>query len=87
MATMRDVAERAGVSVTSVSHVINETRPVSDKLRRRVLAAMDDLGYQPNRLARSLRRGQTHTIGMIIPDNANPFFAEMARGVEDTSFK
>lgn len=87
IATMRDVAERAGVSVTTVSHVINETRPVSDELRRRVLASMDDLGYQPNRLARSLRRGQTHTIGMIIPDSANPFFAEMARGVEDTSFK
>jgi LacI family transcriptional regulator len=84
---MRDVAERAGVSVTTVSHVINETRPVSDELRRRVLASMDELGYQPNRLARSLRRGQTHTIGMIIPDNANPFFAEMARGVEDTSFE
>jgi LacI family transcriptional regulator len=84
---MRDVAERAGVSVTTVSHVINETRPVSDELRRRVLVAMDELGYQPNRLARSLRRGQTHTIGMIIPDNANPFFAEVARGVEDASFE
>jgi LacI family transcriptional regulator len=84
---MRDVAGRAGVSVTTVSHVINETRPVSDELRRRVSAAMDELGYQPNRLARSLRRGQTHTIGMIIPDSANPFFAEVARGVEDTSFE
>jgi LacI family transcriptional regulator len=84
---MRDVAERADVSVTTVSHVINETRPVSDELRRRVLAAMDELGYQPNRLARSLRRGQTHTIGMIIPDSSNPFFAEIARGVEDTSFE
>jgi LacI family transcriptional regulator len=83
---MRDVAERARVSVTTVSHVINATRPVSDERRERVLTAMDELGYQPNRLARSLRRGQTHTIGMIIPDNANPFFAEMARGVEDTSF-
>ncbi len=83
---MRHVAERAGVSVTTVSHVINETRPVSEELRQRVLAAMDELGYQPNRLARSLRRGKTHTFGMIIPDNANPFFAEMARGVEDTSF-
>jgi LacI family transcriptional regulator len=84
---MRDVAERAGVSVTTVSHVINETRPVSDKLRERVLAAMDELGYQPNRLARSLRRGHTHTIGMIVPDSTNPFFAEVARGVEDTSFE
>ena len=85
--TMRDVAERANVSVTTVSHVINDTRPVSYELRQRVLAAMDELGYQPNRLARSLRRGQTHTIGMIIPDSSNPFFAEVARGVEDTSFK
>lgn len=59
---MRAVAECAGVSVTTVSQVINETRPVSDELRRRVLTAMDELGYQPNRLARSLRRGQTHTI-------------------------
>lgn len=84
---MRHVAERANVSVTTVSHVINETRPVSDELRQRVLAAMDELGYQPNLLARSLRQGKTHTIGMIIPDNANPFFAEMSRGVEDTSFE
>ena len=84
---MRDVAERAGVSITSVSHVINETRPVSDELRQRVLDAMDELGYQPNRLARSLRRGRTRTIGLIIPDSANPFFAEVARGIEDTSFE
>lgn len=84
--TMRDVAERAGVSVTTVSHVINETRPVSDELRDRVRSAMDQLGYRPNRLARSLRQGRTYTIGMIVPDSANPFFAEMARHVEDATF-
>jgi LacI family transcriptional regulator len=84
---MRDVAERAGVSVTTVSHVINETRPVSDGLRERVLAAIHELGYQPNVLARSLRQGKTHTIGMIAPDSTNPFFAEVARGVEDASFE
>ena len=84
---MRDVAERASVSVTTVSHVINETRPVSDELRRRVLAAIGELGYQPNVLARSLRRGETHTIGMIVPDSANPFFADLARGIEDISFE
>jgi LacI family transcriptional regulator len=84
---MQQVAERAGVSVTTVSHVINETRPVSDELRERVLAVVAELGYQPNVLARSLRRGETHTIGAIIPDNANPFFAEVVRGVEDTSFE
>ena len=84
---MRDVAERAGVSVTSVSHVINETRPVSYELRERVLAAMEELGYQPNRLACSLRSGKTQTIGMIVPDSADPFFAEVARGIEDTAFE
>jgi LacI family transcriptional regulator len=84
---MRDVAERARVSVTTVSHVVNDTRPVSEELRQRVLQAMRELGYQPNQLARSLRRGQTHIIGMIIPDSTNPFFAEVARGVEDTSFE
>jgi len=84
---MREVAEQAQVSVTTVSHVINDTRPVSDELRAKVTAAMDELGYQPNRLARSLRRGETHTIGMIIPDGVNPFFAEVARGIEDTGFE
>lgn len=84
---MRDVAERANVSVTTVSHVINETRPVSDELRGRVLSAMVELGYQPNALARSLRRKETHTIGMIVPDSVNPFFAEVARGIEDASFE
>ncbi len=84
---MRDVAKQAGVSVTTVSHVVNETRPVSDELRRRVITAMTELGYQPNALARSLRRKQTHTLGMIVPDSANPFFAEVARGIEDTSFE
>jgi LacI family transcriptional regulator len=84
---MRDVAERAGVSVTSVSHVINKTRPVSYELRERVLAAMEELGYQPNRLARSLRSGKTQIIGTIVPDSADPFFAEVARGIEDTAFE
>ncbi len=83
---MRDVAEQAGVSVTTVSHVMNQSRPVSDELRARVLSAMQELGYKPNRLARSLRQGRTYTIGMIVPDSANPFFAEVARGIEDTTF-
>lgn len=85
--TMRDVAERAGVSVTSVSHVINQTRVVSDDIRERVLTAMDELGYQPNALARSLRRKETYTIGVIMTNSADPFFAEITRGVEDTCFE
>ena len=83
---MRDVAERAGVSVTTVSHVINGTRHVSDELRNRVLEAMQALAYQPNALARSLRRNESCTIGMILPDAMNPYFAEIARSIEDTSF-
>jgi LacI family transcriptional regulator len=86
MVTIRDVATRAGVSPTTVSHVINATRPVSADLRSRVEAAMAELGFQPNALARSLRRKRTHTLGLIVPDSANPFFAEVGRGIEDTSF-
>jgi LacI family transcriptional regulator len=85
--TMKDVAKKAGVSVTTVSHVINKTRKVSDGLSQLVLAAMEELGYQRNALARSLRRKKTHTIGMILPDSSNPFFAEVARGIEDSSFQ
>jgi LacI family transcriptional regulator len=84
---MRDVAERAAVSVTTVSHVINQTRPVSEDLQERVHQAMRELGYQPNALARSLRRRETYIIGLILPDSADPFFAEVARGIEDTCFE
>lgn len=87
MITMRDVAERAGVSIATVSHVINETRPVSNELKARVLEAMQVLGYQPNLLARGLRRGETRTIGLIASDIADPFFAEMARCIEDAGFE
>jgi LacI family transcriptional regulator len=86
MPTIKDVARAAGVSITTVSHVINDTRFVSDELRARVLAAMEELDYRPNILARSLRRGETKTIGLVVPDNSNPFFAEMARTVEDLGF-
>ncbi len=84
---MRDVAEQARVSVTTVSHIINQTRPVSPEVQERVRQAMRELGYQPNALARSLRRRETHTIGLILPDSADPFFAEVARGIEDTCFE
>ena len=88
--TQEDVARMAGVSRATVSYVINNRTDgnvrISEETRCRVLEAIEELGYRPNVLARSLRRGQTHTIGMIVPDNTNPFFAEVARGVEDTSF-
>jgi LacI family transcriptional regulator len=87
MITIREVAETAGVSYATVSHVINNTRLVSPETRERVLAAMDALHYRPNALARSLRQGKTNTIGLVLPDSANPFFAEISRSIEDEAFK
>ena len=87
MTTIREVAESAGVSYATVSHVINNTRLVSPETRERVLAAMDTLNYRPNALARSLRQGKTNTIGLVLPDSANPFFAEISRSIEDEAFK
>ena len=87
MTTIRDVAERAEVSISTVSHVINNSRAVSDEARQKVEAAMTELGYKPNTLARNLRRQQTQSIGMLVPDSSNPFFAEIARGIEDASFE
>ena len=87
MANIKDVAEKAGVSITSVSHVINETRYVSDDLKTRVLSAMEALNYRPNTLARSLRSGRSRTIGLVIPDISNLFFAEISRKIEDKGFE
>jgi len=80
---MRDVAERAGVSLTTVSHVINGTRFVSEDLAERVHQAVADLCYQPDRRARSLRRGRSETIALVMSDIGNVFFSEIVRGVED----
>lgn len=85
MSTIRDVAERAGVATSTVSHVVNGTRNVDPVLAERVKAAIAELGYRPNALARSMRRGQTHTVGLIIPDIANPFFSDLARAFEDAA--
>jgi LacI family transcriptional regulator len=87
MSTIRDVAERAGVSITTVSHVVNGTRKVEPATAARVEAAIDELDYRPNALARSMRRGTTHTVGVIIPDIANPFFGDLARSLEDHMFE
>jgi LacI family transcriptional regulator len=86
MATMNDVARVADVSIATVSHVINGTRFVSPERVDRVQAAMRELDYTPDATARSLRMGRTHTIGVVIPDNTNPFFAELARWIEEAGF-
>lgn len=86
MATIKEVALAAGVSYTTVSHVLNDTRPVSPDARARVLAAAASLHYVPSAVARSLRSQVTGTIGLIIPNNTNPYFSEVARGIEDTCY-
>lgn len=83
MATMVDVAELAGVSTSTVSHVLNDTRPVGDDARRRVLAAIAATGYRQDALARALRRSKTDSIGLVLSDAGEPAFAEMAHGVEN----
>jgi LacI family transcriptional regulator len=87
MTNIKDVAEKAGVSITTVSHVINKTRYVSDDLCSRVYDAMETLNYRPNTLARSLRSGRSRTIGLVIPDISNLFFAEISRKIEDKGFE
>jgi len=87
MATIKQVAAQAGVSSATVSHVINGTRYVSDAVKEQVQRAMQELGYRPNALAQSLRSGQTHTLGMILPDSANPFFAEIGHSIEMAAFE
>jgi LacI family transcriptional regulator len=86
--TQEDIARLAKVSQAMVSYVLNETPNVkiSDETRQRVLDACSAVGYVPNDLARSLRSGRTGTIGLVIPDNSNPFFAEIARSIEDAGF-
>ena len=83
MATIKDVAAIAGISYTTVSHVVNRTRPVSEAVRKKVEAAIAQLNYVPSAVARSLKAQATSTIGLLIPNGINPYFAELARGIED----
>lgn len=80
---MREVAEYAGVSITTVSHVINQTRFVSEELADRVSEAIRKLEYRPDQRARSLRTGSTETLAALVSDISNPFFPKVVRGIED----
>jgi LacI family transcriptional regulator len=77
------VAARAGVSITTVSHTLSRRRPVSAATRQRVLDAIEELGYRPNELARSMLTQRTNTIALVIPDITNPFYMSVARGLQD----
>jgi LacI family transcriptional regulator len=81
--TIKDVAQRAGVSPTTVSYVINNTRFVNPDTAARVRAAITELDYHPDFIARSLRARRTLTVGMVVSDITNPFYADVVRGAED----
>ncbi|MEU6477974.1 LacI family DNA-binding transcriptional regulator [Streptomyces sp. NPDC047017] len=80
-ATLRDVARRAGVSIRTVSNVVNGSVPVSEELRTRVESALEELDYRPNLVARNLRRGRTGMLALVVPELDVPYFAELAREV------
>lgn len=79
---IKDVAERASVSVATVSRVLNGGHAVDRDFQQRVRAAAAELGYRPNRLARNLRRQQMDALGIVVPDIENPHFAEVVRVIE-----
>ena len=87
MATIIQVAEHARVSTATVSNVIRGTRKVSEVLTDRVQAAIRELNYSPNEIARSLKVKQTRMLAMVLPDITNPFFPDIIRGAEDTAFE
>jgi LacI family transcriptional regulator len=84
---IKDVAREAGVSTATVSHVINNTRFVSEETREKVLRAVEVCNYYPNANARSLASGRSHSIGLLISDISNPFFPELAKSVEAAAFE
>lgn len=85
MARIRDVARLAGVSAMTVSRTLNQPNLVDPATRARVLAAVEELAYVPNGVARSLTRGKTDVIALVLPDIQNPFFTTVSRGVEDVA--
>ncbi|GAB6261078.1 substrate-binding domain-containing protein [Photobacterium sp. CCB-ST2H9] len=87
MATMKDIAKLAGVSTSTVSHVINKSRFVSDEIAERVNNAAKALNYAPSALARSLKINRTQTIGMLVTTSTNPFFGEVVKGVERSCYQ
>jgi len=83
LSTIKHVAARAGVSFTTVSHVLNGTRRVSESARERVERAVAEMGYAPSAVARALKMSETCILGVLVPNITNPFFAELTRGIED----
>ncbi|WP_313686560.1 LacI family DNA-binding transcriptional regulator, partial [Pantoea sp.] len=86
MATIKDVAKRAGVSTTTVSHVINKTRFVAEETRNAVWEAIKELHYSPSAVARSLKVNHTKTLGLLATSSEAPYFAEIIEAVENHCF-
>lgn len=82
-ATIKDVAKLAGVSISTVSRVINDSKPVSSEVKEKVLAAIEELGYKPNEVARTLVTKKSYLIGVIVSDIGNSYVAQMVRGIEE----
>src|SRR5918992_4242174 len=88
MASLADISRRAGVSIATASRVLNgSTHPVSPAMRLRVVRAAEELGYRPSELARALVKRNSRIIGVIVGDIVDPYFAEIARGVDDVAFE
>jgi len=83
--SIKDIASEAGVNISTVSHVLNKSKFVMDVTKKRVLDAVEKLGYRPNMVARSLRTKKSRAVGVIVPDIANPFFAQVIRGMEEVT--
>lgn len=85
--TIKDIAEKVGVSVTTISRVLNNRGYLSENLKKRVQDAMEEMNYQPNEIARSLSRKKSNIIGLIIPDVSHPFFSELTKHIEYYAYK
>jgi len=82
--TIKDIAKQLGVSTATVSRVLNNNGYASSEIREKVLSTAKKLNYRPNALARSLKKHQTYTIGVVVPDISNPYFMKISKGIEDT---
>src|SRR5882672_5598661 len=83
--TIKDVARESGVNISTVSRALNNGYGVNDHTREHVIAVATRLNYHPNRIARGLVTGRSHSLGLIVSDIRNPFFGEVARGAEDAA--
>lgn len=85
MTTIKDVAQKVGVTAATVSNVIRSKGPVAEKTRKKVLQAIEELGYRPNLMARGLQQGKSLTLALLLPNIANPFYPEIALEVENVA--